>query len=437
MSALFLRFYQLGDINKPVFDEVYFPNFAYHYIQQESFFHSHPPLAKYVMMAGMHIYHMLPWVNEPTLGSVPFNELNPVSYRWVNALLGFLSCCLFALSAYRLKKSHLFSLLVFAFVSFDGALLVASRFGLSNVHILFWGALSLYLTLLTLQKNNGYLPLLLGCSLAAVISVKWSGLSYWAITMAVLVIVVLLKSIRFKFKRFTHNNWPTIDKKGLKILSAITLVPAILYYLIWIPDLQLNTKYDFTETHRQFFTYHKNRVSEDAHPYCSKWYSWPLMQRPISYHFEKIPATDNQPRCFKNVHSFGNPVLYWMASLAMLTMLIMTIKQIAYMVKNKTFNSNQFTLLFITGGYLASWLPWSLVSRCTFLYHYQSASVFSFIALAWLLTTLLQGSKTHKYAAYTCLFILTFAFVYWLPFQLGLPLSVDGFYQRMWFKSWI
>ncbi|EWH11875.1 dolichyl-phosphate-mannose--protein O-mannosyl transferase [Catenovulum agarivorans DS-2] len=443
IAALAVRFYQLGDINKPVFDEIYFPKFAYHYIQQQPFFHSHPPLAKYTMQGAIALYHALPWVNEPALGTVDFSQLNPVSYRWGNATLGFFAAIFFAYSAWRLTKSHLFTVIVFAFVGLDGALIVSSRFGLSNVHIQFWGGLSVFLALLTVQTRNWLYPLLLGISLGCVACIKWSGLSYWAMSIALCSLIYLVKLLQVNL---ASNSWlksgliisSPMRKSLLPYLFCLTLIPALTYSVLWLPDLQLNTKFDFVQTHQQFFSYHNNRVAEDAHPYCSKWYSWPLMQRPISYHFEKLPINEQAQACYKNVHSFANPLLYWWSSFAVLFMCFYTVYKIRFDIKHRILTNELVTCGVILLGYFANWLPWALVSRCTFLYHYQSAAIFSFMSLAYLLCLLHKTNLRLTRVLFVIILVSIFlSFVYWLPFQLGIPLEKSAFYQRMWFNSWI
>ena len=33
--------------------------------------------------------------------------------------------------------------------------------------------------------------------------------------------------------------------------------------------------------------------------------------------------------------------------------------------------------------------------------------------------------------------VIAGGFIYWLPIQLGIPISAEGFYDRMWFTRWI
>ncbi|WP_017445921.1 phospholipid carrier-dependent glycosyltransferase [Gayadomonas joobiniege] len=433
LLACFLRFYQLGDIPKPAFDEVYFARFSYLYIQETPFYHSHPPLAKYVMMAAIKLYYAMPFTESIDFANTEFEQLNPLSYRWINAVLGVLTCLMLAKIVHLLFNQHSLTLLVFAFTSIDGSLVVASRFALSNAHILFWGVLSLLWLILLLKRPCWFYLIALALSLAAVVSVKWNG--------AVFIVIVISSLLCTYYGRFnsTELSLKTIAHKKfwIYLIGLVTIIPVV-YTLVWIPDLKLNQKYDFIETHQQFFSYHKDRVSTDAHPYCSKWYSWPLMYRPISYHFEKIKDPQSkQTTCFKNIHSFGNPFLYWFSFISVLAV---TARLIWLAVSKPALlsTSNNHFLLFATGGYFASWLPWSMVSRCTFLYHYQAAACFSFIIFAFVLNHCLRSkNKTAYMIAIILLAVIGWAFIYWLPFQLGIPVSKEGFYARMWFSHWI
>ncbi|HEY9666757.1 MAG TPA: dolichyl-phosphate-mannose--protein O-mannosyl transferase, partial [Coleofasciculaceae cyanobacterium] len=97
-----------------------------------------------------------------------------------------------------------------------------------------------------------------------------------------------------------------------------------------------------------------------------------------------------------------------------------------------------WSALYLVLAWLASLLPWVRVTRCTFLYHYMGASVFSGLALAWLVDNWLHSEKTHyRSASITVIFFILLAFAFWLPIYLGLPLSARDYQVRMWFRSWI
>ena len=218
-------------------------------------------------------------------------------------------------------------------------------------------------------------------------------------------------------------------------------VPLLVYVFVNIPDLQFNTEYSFFEKHLQQISFHQTMVEENEHPYCSKWYSWPFMIRPVGYFFSNSNALDafgNKIELFQDVHLFPNPFLYWFSAVAILIMGVHWLKLLWQLFTQGIVSQNLYLFMFILLGYFANLLPWALVSRCIFLYQYQPASVFAFLALAWYLSSLIKSeSSKYKLLSLGILTIIFISFLYWLPFQLGIILERDAFYARMWFQSWI
>ena len=54
-----LRFFNLGFIPGPIFDEVFYPVFALNYLSGETFFSVHPPLGSYILTLGIYVYDLL------------------------------------------------------------------------------------------------------------------------------------------------------------------------------------------------------------------------------------------------------------------------------------------------------------------------------------------------------------------------------------------
>jgi dolichyl-phosphate-mannose--protein O-mannosyl transferase len=106
---------------------------------------------------------------------------------------------------------------------------------------------------------------------------------------------------------------------------------------------------------------------------------------------------------------------------------------------NKNIIEKEFFIFsFILLGYFCNLLPWVIVERCTFIYHYQPSAIFGFLALAWYLGKWLEQQELSKrIASWLVLLFILVAFLYWLPIQLGIPMENFQFYDRMRLESWI
>ncbi|NEP17927.1 MAG: phospholipid carrier-dependent glycosyltransferase [Leptolyngbya sp. SIO4C1] len=412
LIAGLLRFWQLGQFNTLVFDEAHFAKFAYQYWQHQPVFDVHPPLGKYLIAAGL-------WLGQPLaeLAALPMHEqlgqpLAAISYRWVSALIGTLTPPVVAGIAWQISagspllQRQLFALLAGSFVAIDGLFVVESRYALINIHLVFWGCLSHWLWLRGAGRDRALAGLALGASLAT----KWSGLPF------ILGLLIhdchadtLYSNMRSVWSRMWNKGWT----RGLLLVA----LPLLTYGLLWLPHLQ--TSPGLWRIHQQILRFHL-QLDSAAHAYCSPWYSWPLLLRPVAYWYEKAANG-----LYYDVHGLGNPVLWWL-SVGALVALVTGLRL-----------EGQRCSRYILLNYALSWLPWALVSRCTFLYHYLPAAVFGFLALAWLLSQwLISPRRAWRLAAIAMLIAIAAAFWFWLPVQLGLPLSQAELRSRFWLNSW-
>ena len=460
IGSFTLRFLHLGDIPGSTFDEVFYPRYGFDYLTGETFFYSHPPFGNYIYAAAIWIYLQLPLIDIASIDSLTFEQIPPLSYRWVNAVFGSLLCLLGYFVAHAIWKNKNFALIVCFFIALDGSLLVDSRFALPNVFIVFFG-LSALLCAVQSQSSDGnarYWLFSCGIFLGLTASIKWNGLGYLLVILSFFVALYGIQKIDAHELRFTKHQTDRLRtqktfnniQEKISVINAVPqweylmyflVLPVLVYVVISIPDLRFNTEYGFLEKHQQMLGNHQIMVEENEHPYCSKWYSWPFMIRPIGYFFSSSDAIDafgNKIMLFKDVHLFPNPFLYWFSTIAILTMLVQWLKLLWRWINQGIVSHKFYLFMFILLGYFANLLPWALVSRCLFLYHYQPASVFAFLALAWYLTQLTRSeSLKYKFLAWGILTIIVVSFFYWLPIQLGIDLESDAFSRRMWFQSWI
>jgi dolichyl-phosphate-mannose-protein mannosyltransferase len=417
LVAFATRFWNLDGTADVVFDEVYYPKFAQNYLRGETLFDAHPPLAKYIIAIGIKIF-----------GYAPFG------YRCMTALAGSLLPLITYELFWQLSDRRGWAWLAGWFIAMDGLLLVESRFGLINIYILLFGMLSHLCIVLALKRSRQrwFWVLATGLMLGASISVKWTGLAY---------VVGLIALMGYAWSRYRQT------LNVLQILIGLIILPIAFYFVEWIPHLLINPERDIWELHRQILGFHQNLgvgKIEPIHPYCSPWWSWVLLIRPVAYFFEMRPNSMVQ-----FVHAMGNPLLYWLSAIALLlglSFLVASklrfppkiITQINLEYSSKSPSALFWLTLYVITSFLAHWLPWSLSKRCIFLYHYMPASVFAFATLALLVSLMWRSPLPElRRLGSGIVAIITIAFIFWLPIYIGLPISSGYLPVLMWLPSWI
>ncbi len=446
LLALVTRFWGLTRFNTLVFDEVYFARFGRNYLAGLPLFDAHPPLGKYLIALGIYLSgHFDPW-----------------GYRWLNALTGSLIPLLVAGVAACLWRKPLFIFLAAFLTSLDGLLLVESRYALINIYLLFFGLLGQWLWLLgseAKKSHRGWYLVGAGVSLGACVAVKWSGLGYvlglyggWGIA----------KICGWAWG-YRHGWGQSFQAWGRWSLIQMGLVlPGVMvgfYGLAWAPHLQLNPKAGLWKLHQQLYTYHRS-ISDTAHPYCSNWLSWPWAIRPVSYFYlrapEVLPASADPPLIgppipwqntvqIYDVHAQFNPPLVWLSSLAILVLVMLVLRGWArglgwirpdYGQQRAFLPWGAVTWLGVNYG--ANLLPWAVVGRCLFIYHYLPAALFSFMGLALgMAQAWCVGDGRWRGLVIGLGTLIVLGFLFWLPIFLGLPLAPSSFNLRIWFPSWL
>jgi dolichyl-phosphate-mannose-protein mannosyltransferase len=440
--ALGLRLWHLDAIEYPVFDEVYFPKHAEEYLSATPFRDGHPPLAKYLIAVAIMAF-----------GHDAF------AYRIASAIAGAIIPILAIGVTYRLSGRRFLALVVGGLSVTDGLFLVESRFGLINVFLVAFGLAAQVLFLAALERKGWLRTLYLSCAgimLGASAAVKWNGLGFWLMT---LVLIALVWGISWLKPELDKNLGILAQIKTLhwwQYLLFLAIAPAAIYVLQWLPHIilyaptpdiaQLRAEPNLVNWlaytwrsliafNQDIWDYNHNSavMGMNSHPYCSSWFSWPISSRPIGYYYHY----DETTKMVADVHAIGNPVLWWFSTLAVIILSVQGLRRFRAV--------NAYVLI----GYAANYLPWLIVSRCLFIYHYMSASIFSFMALAIVLDQVLPElsnrlksvkdlwvnvrSQWWRYAAFTGIILaVVITQIYFLPIWLGTEISFQEFYQRMW-----
>ena len=161
------------------------------------------------------------------------------------------------------------------------------------------------------------------------------------------------------------------------------------------------------DNQKYMFNYHSGL--EATHPYASKWYQWVLDIRPILYYLESFPE-ENARSSFA---AFSNPLLCWGGILSMGGMVWLAIKE------------KDEKAIFILIGYLANLLPWVLVSRLTFAYHYFPCTVFLVLAIAHIFADLRRRDPQWRWSVGGFTAVCVALFLMFYPVLSGAKVSMD------------
>ncbi|BAZ15275.1 glycosyl transferase family protein [Calothrix sp. NIES-4071] len=497
LLSLALRFWGLERFNTLVFDEIYYAKFGNDYLTGVPFFDGHPPFGKLVIALGIWLGKHVPWSYE--VNGLTGALMSPVAYRWMNAFTGSFIPLLVAGIAYQLSHRRSFGLIAGLFTALDGIFIVEARYALINQYIVICGLLGQFLLLLALNKKNQrrhvYLAVA-GIAFGASIATKWNGLWYLLGAYSLWILAwgfEIIRSLASKNEtdedyehklsnkafgsQIATKYWAKADQVSsyarispLQNLTQLNIfhvaiylgiIPVIIYSIIWIPHLLLDTRYNFIEVHKQILGFHERMGGNNAsvHPYCAAWYKWPLMTRPMAYYYQTAqsfqdplpvfgpPLPQGAGKVIYDVHAMGNPFLWWSGFAAIIFLCGMLVwvfvrKVVAPWVEQERLviplTIDTWIALYLVVNYLVNLMPWVKVIRCLFIYHYMTGVVFAFMAIAWVVDQCIRSYRVSLRAAgVTITFLIIGAFIFWLPIYLGLPITSEAYKLRMWFTSWI
>jgi dolichyl-phosphate-mannose-protein mannosyltransferase len=458
--AFATRFFYFGKPNEIVFDEVYFGKFAINYFSGENYFDIHPPFGKLLLFFFAKIFGFN-FVESQDSQILLADPKNLFVLRIFPALLGILLVPLvFKLTEFLSRSKKAAGIAAFL-ILFDNAFLTYSRLVLLDIVLVFFGILALYFFFLAINYQKEISPLSDGRSkckitkkqllyfilstlaLGVAISIKWTGLS---------ILGIILVTLIWKFFRQKLNT-----KKFLFNFLAFLTIPTLFYLGTFALHFSLIKKIGqdhafFSQTYLKnlkgyngssdiksagFFEkfkelnkimYTSNRNLHATHPYSSVLWQWPFSQKAIYLWQGK---TINNTTA--NLWLFGNLVA-WLATFGViiLTIILLIISKcltfLSAAKENRHVNFLQnlsqkfppiiFWLLF---AYLANFLPFILIKRVLFLYHYLFAIIFASITLAILLEKILSEHPRYKKLIYLFFALILLFFIFFSPLSFGFP----------------
>lgn len=432
--------------NSMYFDEIYHARTGYEHANALSTYETtHPPLGKVFMS----------WC-------IKWMGMTPFAWRFAGALCGVLM-----IPAIYMLGMTLFGQTRWAAL---GALLLASdcmhftqtriatidSFPVLFMMVMFtfmarWMKMSFYHQ----RLGKTFIPLALsGAFMGLAIASKWIG-CYGAVGLAVLFFARFYVLWRQSVYARQHENEDPAFARAARLFSrngALTigaccvffvLVPVTIYVLSYIPYLRyygeikwnLRTFERIWDAQVLMFDYHKNLVAE--HYFASPWYEWPLIVKPMWYYNGDF----NGAGMASSILSFGNPAVWWTGLAGILFVLGYSFCRNALPAMRVTLGRDDAydrAMPVIAVAFLSAYLPWVLVSRLTFIYHY-------FASVPWIILATVQGlrylERRRKKTARGLAIVLGVAavalFIGFYPLASGMEVPRAWCDAMSWFDNWM
>ncbi|TSC91824.1 MAG: dolichyl-phosphate-mannose-protein mannosyltransferase [Parcubacteria group bacterium Licking1014_17] len=437
--AVYFAYY--GHPSSTVFDEVHFGKFINGYLTHEYFFDIHPPLGKLIItgVASLTDY-------SPTFGYLQIGDEYPdKSYMWLRllpTLCGALLPLIIWLLCLKLGLPRRGAFFAAIAVALNNAFLAQSRYILMDAFLLLFGFMSLWLYFKYYRERKIWVFVLSAVLATLAFSIKWTGATFW--------LVIVLADIYLSRKSF-----------GFKWLWTrfiiLIILPFALYFSIFAvhfkllyksgpgdafmtpqfrktligsedsknPDLKpLGIFSKFTELNTEM--YRSNARLTAGHPYSSKWYTWPLMIRPIYYWNEG--EADSQAR----IYQIGNPLLWWFSTIYILYVIISVVLDLLAIVRRKPPEEKFKLRFFLAAVFAINLLPFIGITRAMFLYHYFTALIFAIIAMGYIVGRYIKSNRV----IFALMMVFLACFIFFAPLTYGLLLSDKAYNARVWLKTW-
>ena len=210
-------------------------------------------------------------------------------------------------------------------------------------------------------------------------------------------------------------------KTALACIVFFLLIPAVIYFASYTSFMQVPGEGIKAFFNNQAHLYNFHDTLDIKHSYSSPWWEWPIMAKPIWFYGSKALASEGLT---SSIICMGNPLIWWFSIPSLITGIILAVKR-----------KDKYMLVPILGA-LFQYIPWMIIRRMTFIYHYFSVIPFIMIIMVYLLKIFSEMGKTAKKIVYIYLALTALLFV--LLFSLVSGIIFPGWYASFleWFPSW-
>lgn len=375
--------------------------------------------------AGQHIYEQThPHFGKSLIAlSMKLFGDNPFAWRLPGAIAGVLFIPVVFLIALFAFGSPTIALIAAAMSTLELSRITMSRIATIDITVTFFILCMHACVLFYLRKSSvmtkkhqllsaGCIGLFLGLALA----------TKWVAAYAGLHLILLLVALAYvSWQRHHSANrvaWELWHVHGKAGLIAFIFVPTLIYLLSYLHPMASGSipwgLQSVIDHNFSIFRYHSAIVGE--HTYSSSFYEWPWNQRPLLL----FQGSNLGQGIRKVITLIGHPIV-WAGIPVAIGMGLMSRKR-------------QIGFLYMTSAALAQILPWMLVTRSTFPYHYLPVAALGTPILASAMYRSLQ--QRPKLAATTAMVFIAL-FITFFPITTGMQTTAAWVKYTKWFDTWL
>ncbi len=420
------------------FDEIYFVRTAEQYLHSQLPYEwTHPPLGKLIQASSLLIF-----------------GFDPFGWRIMGVIFATLMIPLIYIFGKKMLGTWIGGFTAAFLLTFDFMHFTMGRMGTADTYVVFF-SLASQLFFFIYVKNvldrgwkTSVIPLFLAFFFFALgFSSKWLVLYGFAGELALLLVMRLYEVKNLK-SNLSGKFYALLDHP-YSVIVAFILFAIGIYFLTYIPDMLAGRSFfGVIGLQGQMFDYHFYLTA--THPFSSLWYSWPFMFDPLNairnmlssapqstLNWVHVPVWLESASLSDNLKStivvMGNPAVWWIGFASVIGLTVTYIQRIF----GKGFSlKNYWPPIFILLVFFSQWLPYVLITRVVFIYHFYSNVPILCLGTAFVVSRY-WSSRWVKIVA-IAYFALTIAlFVLFYPAISGVPASTTTIDSLKWFKGWV
>lgn len=448
-------------MNSSYFDEIYHPRTAFEYLEgMPAYENTHPPLGKILIAVGIKLFGLSPF-GWRIVGTVFGIGMLPLIYR--------MALSMFKKTPYAITAALLFAVDFMHFAQTRMSTIdVYATFFMMLMYYFMYRYVSLNFYAVSLRKT--WIPLgLSGLFFGIGVASKWN-VAYGGAGLALMLGLSLYSRYResraaaewlkgnngvsevaseagtITGTRSRRTRKPAGLEAGKQRAIAVytaasryfwrntlltlafcliffIVIPAVIYSLSFIPVLKEveggYTLHNLIQAQVHMYDYHSELTA--THPYSSQWWQWPFMKRPLWLY----NGTGLEAGMKSTIVTMGNPLIWWTGLFTMFASVWFSIKR----------KDRYMYMVWI--AYFSVYIPWTLVPRYTFIYHYFTMVPFSILSTVYIMKLCEERYTWFRKIRLLYVLVAALLFIAYYPALSGLTVSRDYIdYVLRWFPTW-